>query len=65
MIGDYVALQGSLPLMLHENPQNIFFLGMGTGISVAGALPFSLETSPPLNSYRKSSLHQNYILRPI
>lgn len=41
---DYVALQGSLPLMLHENPKNVFFLGMGTGISVAGALPFPLET---------------------
>jgi len=42
--GDYVALQGSLPLMLHNNPKNVFFLGMGTGISVAGALPFPLDT---------------------
>ncbi len=42
--GEYVALQGSLPLMLHKNPKNVFFLGMGTGISVAGALPFPLET---------------------
>lgn len=41
---DYVAFQGSLPLTLHENPKNVFFLGMGTGISVAGALPFPLET---------------------
>lgn len=42
--GEYVALQGSLPLMLHKNPKNVFFLGMETGISVAEALPFPLET---------------------
>lgn len=40
----FEVLQGSLPLSLHENPKNVFFLGMGTGISAAGALPFSLET---------------------
>lgn len=42
--GPYIALQGSIPLMLHDDPKNVFFLGMGTGISVAGALPFPLET---------------------
>lgn len=41
---NYLALQGSLPLMLHKNPKNVFFLGMGTGFSAAGALPFPLET---------------------
>jgi spermidine synthase len=41
---DYAAFQGSLPLTLHENPKNVFFLGMGIGISVAGALPFPLES---------------------
>ncbi len=41
---NFEALQGSLPLLLHENPKNVFFLGMGTGISAAGALPFPLET---------------------
>lgn len=40
----FEVLQGSIPLLLHENPRNVFFLGMGTGISAAGALPFSLET---------------------
>jgi spermidine synthase len=40
----FEVLQGSLPLSLHENPKNVFFLGMGTGISAAGALPFPLET---------------------
>ncbi len=38
------ALQGSFPLTLHENPKNVFFLGMGTGISAAGALAFPLES---------------------
>ena len=40
----FEVLQGSLPLSLHDDPKNVFFLGMGTGISAAGALPFSLET---------------------
>ena len=32
--------QARLPLLLHEQPRSILFLGLGTGISVAGSLPF-------------------------
>ncbi len=32
--------QARLPLMLHEQPRSVLFLGLGTGISVAGSLPF-------------------------
>ena len=32
--------QARLPLLLHPAPHNILFLGMGTGISAAGSLPF-------------------------
>jgi spermidine synthase len=32
--------QARLPLLLHPNPRNILFLGLGTGISAAGSLPF-------------------------
>lgn len=32
--------QARLPLLLHENPRSVLFLGLGTGISAAGALPF-------------------------
>ena len=32
--------QARLPLLLHENPKSVLFLGLGTGISMAGSLPF-------------------------
>jgi spermidine synthase len=32
--------QARLPLMLHPQPESILFLGLGTGISAAGALEF-------------------------
>jgi len=32
--------QARLPLLLHEQPRTVLFLGLGTGISVAGSLPF-------------------------
>jgi spermidine synthase len=32
--------QGRLPLLLHAAPRTVLFLGIGTGISVAGSLPF-------------------------
>ena len=32
--------QARLPLLLHERPRTVLFLGMGTGISLAGSLPF-------------------------
>lgn len=34
------ANQARLPLLLHEQPRSVLFLGVGTGISVAGSLPF-------------------------
>ena len=34
------ANQARLPLLLHANPRSVLFLGMGTGISLAGSLPF-------------------------
>ncbi len=32
--------QARLPLMLHPNPRSVLFLGVGTGISVSGSLPY-------------------------
>jgi spermidine synthase len=32
--------QARLPLLLHARPRTVLFLGMGTGISLAGSLPF-------------------------
>ncbi len=32
--------QARLPLLLHPHPRSVLFLGLGTGISAAGALPF-------------------------
>jgi spermidine synthase len=38
--------QARLPLLLHERPRTVLFLGIGTGISLAGSLPFpDLERS--------------------
>ena len=38
--------QARLPLLLHEQPRSVLFLGLGTGISVAGSLAFpNLERS--------------------
>ncbi len=38
--------QARLPLLLHERPRTVLFLGIGTGISLAGSLPFpGLERS--------------------
>ncbi|MEE8379302.1 MAG: fused MFS/spermidine synthase, partial [Gammaproteobacteria bacterium] len=32
--------QARLPLLLHPQPQEVLFLGLGTGITAAGSLPF-------------------------
>jgi spermidine synthase len=32
--------QARLPLLLHADPHSVLFLGLGTGISLAGSLPF-------------------------
>ncbi len=32
--------QARLPLLFHENPRSVLFLGLGTGISAAGSLSF-------------------------
>jgi spermidine synthase len=38
--------QARLPLLLHPEPRRVLFLGLGTGISAAGSLPFpALERS--------------------
>jgi spermidine synthase len=34
------ANQARLPLLLHAGPRTVLFLGIGTGISLAGSLPF-------------------------
>ena len=34
------ANQARLPLLLHAQPRSVLFLGIGTGISAAGSLPF-------------------------
>ncbi len=34
------ANQARLPLLLHGNPHSVLFLGLGTGISVSGSLPY-------------------------
>jgi spermidine synthase len=34
------ANQARLPLLLHARPRTVLFLGIGTGISLAGSLPF-------------------------
>lgn len=36
-------LQGQIPFLLHPEPRSVFFLGLGTGISASGALPFPFE----------------------
>jgi len=33
--------QARLPLLLHAHPQSVLFLGLGTGITAAGSLPFA------------------------
>lgn len=41
--GDQAARQkrqARLPLLLHSHPQDVLFLGLGTGMTAAGALPF-------------------------
>lgn len=38
--------QARLPLLLHAAPRSVLFLGLGTGISAAGSLPFSPPFSP-------------------
>jgi len=35
------ANQARLPLLLHGQPNSVLFLGLGTGISVSGSLPYS------------------------
>lgn len=36
-------LQGQLPALLHGDPESMFFLGMGTGITASGAMHFPVE----------------------
>lgn len=36
-------LQGQLPLLLHPAPGNVFFLGLGTGITAGAALAFPVS----------------------
>ncbi len=33
--------QARLPLLLHQNPQSLLLLGLGTGITAAGSLPYA------------------------
>lgn len=35
--------QSRLPLLLHPQARSVLFLGLGTGISASGSLPFNLE----------------------
>ncbi len=35
--------QAVLPMLLHPDPRTVFFLGMGTGITAGGSLPFPVE----------------------
>ncbi len=37
-------LQGYLPLLLHENPQSVYLLGMGTGITAGGSLLLPIQS---------------------
>ncbi len=37
------VLQGHLPLLLHDNPQSVFFLGLGTGITAGAALDYQVQ----------------------
>lgn len=37
-------VQTHLPMLLHESPKNVFFLGMGTGITAGTALKYPVET---------------------
>ncbi len=43
----YERMQAHLPLLLHHDPKNVFFLGMGTGITAGAALlhPISSVTT--------------------
>ncbi|MBD3299602.1 MAG: hypothetical protein GF341_13175 [candidate division Zixibacteria bacterium] len=36
-------LQGQIPLLMHDNPRRVFFLGLGTGITASGALNFPVD----------------------
>ena len=36
--------QGRIPLMLHPEPRDVFFLGLGTGITAGAAVDFDLDT---------------------
>lgn len=35
--------QAVLPILIHENPRSLFFLGLGTGISAGAAIPITVE----------------------
>ncbi|MGR9046584.1 MAG: fused MFS/spermidine synthase, partial [Gammaproteobacteria bacterium] len=37
-------LQGSLPVLLHEQPRSVYMLGLGTGITAGGALSLPIES---------------------
>lgn len=56
--------QARLPLLLHEQPRSVLFLGLGTGISVAGSLAFpNLERSAVELSQGAISSAENYLPR--
>lgn len=38
-----LRMQSWIPLCLHPDPKTVFYLGMGTGITASGALPFPVE----------------------
>lgn len=42
-VAQHEQAQGDLPLLLHPNPRNVFFLGMGTGITAGAALHHPIE----------------------
>ena len=37
-------LQGQMPILMHRNPESVFFLGLGTGITASGAMQFPIDT---------------------
>ena len=41
---DRQRMQAELPLYLHPNPQKVFFLGLGTGITAGSSLSFPIQS---------------------
>lgn len=57
--------QARLPLLLHPNPRSVLFLGLGTGISAAGSLPFPLEERVAVEISRGAIEAADAWLRPV